>query len=49
MNLIEAPVPAIGAYGYLKNLVTLAGGGLVVQGGAIVHRMGLGSGSVAAR
>ena len=30
-------------YGYLKNLVTLAGGGLVVRGGAIVHRMGLGS------
>jgi len=43
VNLIEAPVPAIGAYGYLKNLVTLAGGGLVVRGGAIVHRMGLGS------
>ncbi len=40
---IEAPVPAIGAYGYLKNLVTLAGGGLIVRGGAIVHRMGLGS------
>jgi N-dimethylarginine dimethylaminohydrolase len=43
VNSIEAPVPAIGAYGYLKNLVTLAGGGLVVRGGAIVHRMGLGS------
>jgi N-dimethylarginine dimethylaminohydrolase len=43
VNYIEAPVPAIGAYGYLKNLVTLAGGGLVVHGGAIVHRMGLGS------
>jgi N-dimethylarginine dimethylaminohydrolase len=43
VNYIEAPVPAIGAYGYLKNLVTLAGGGLVVGGGAIVHRMGLGS------
>ncbi len=43
VNYIEAPVPAIGAYGYLKNLVTLAGGGLVVRGGAIVHRMGLGS------
>src|SRR5215475_7660434 len=37
VNRIEAPVPAIGAYGYLKNLVTLAGGG------AIIHRMGLGS------
>jgi N-dimethylarginine dimethylaminohydrolase len=43
VNYIEAPVPAIGAYGYLKNLVTLAGGGLVVRGGAIIHRMGLGS------
>jgi N-dimethylarginine dimethylaminohydrolase len=43
VNTIEPPVPAIGAYGYLKNLVTLAGGGLVVRGGAIVHRMGLGS------
>jgi N-dimethylarginine dimethylaminohydrolase len=43
VNSIEPPVPAIGAYGYLKNLVTLAGGGLVVRGGAIVHRMGLGS------
>jgi N-dimethylarginine dimethylaminohydrolase len=36
-------VPAIGAYGYLKNLVTLAGGGLVARGGAIIHRMALGS------
>src|ERR1051325_4498502 len=43
VNFVEPPVPAIGAYGYLKNLVTLAGGGLVVRGGAIVHRMGLGS------
>ena len=43
VNYIEPPVPAIGAYGYLKNLVTMAGGGLVVHGGAIVHRMGLGS------
>jgi N-dimethylarginine dimethylaminohydrolase len=43
VNFIEAPVPAIGTYGYLKNLVTLAGGGLVVHGGAIIHRMGLGS------
>ena len=43
VNYIEAPVPAIGAYGYLKNLVTLAGGGLVVRGGAIIHRMALGS------
>ena len=43
VNYIEAPVPAIGAYGYLKNLVTIAGGGLVVRGGAIIHRMGLGS------
>ena len=49
VNYIEPPVPAIGAYGYLKNLVTLAGGGLVVHGGAIVHRMGLGSGRGAAR
>lgn len=43
VNYIEPPVPAIGAYGYMKNLVTLAGGGLVVRGGAIIHRMGLGS------
>src|SRR5487761_1726997 len=43
VNYVEPPIPAIGAYGYLKNLVTLAGGGLVVRGGAIVHRMGLGS------
>src|SRR5919108_4099972 len=43
VNSIEAPVPAIGAYGFLKNLVTLAGGGLVVHGGAIMHRYGLGS------
>jgi N-dimethylarginine dimethylaminohydrolase len=43
VHQIEAPVPAIGAYGYLKNLVTLAGGGLVAHGGAIIHRMGLGS------
>src|SRR3954470_20719530 len=42
VNYVEPPVPAIGAYGYLKNLVTLAGGGLVAHGGAIVHRMGLG-------
>jgi N-dimethylarginine dimethylaminohydrolase len=43
VNTIEPPVPAIGAYGWIKNLVTLAGGGLVVRGGAIVHRYGLGS------
>jgi N-dimethylarginine dimethylaminohydrolase len=43
VNYIEPPLPAIGAYGYLKNLVTLAGGGLVARGGAIIHRMGLGS------
>ncbi len=43
VNYVEPPVPAIGAYGFLKNLVTLAGGGLVAHGGAIVHRMGLGS------
>jgi N-dimethylarginine dimethylaminohydrolase len=43
VNYIEPPIPAIGAYGYLKNMVTLAGGGLVVKGGAIIHRMGLGS------
>ena len=35
--------PRSAPYGYLKNLVTLAGGGLVVRGGAIIHRMGLGS------
>jgi N-dimethylarginine dimethylaminohydrolase len=43
VNYIEPPVPAIGAYGYIKNLVTLAGGALVVRGGAIMHRYGLGS------
>ncbi len=43
VNYVEPPVPAIGAYGYLKNMVTLAGGGLIVRGGAIIHRMGLGS------
>ncbi len=39
VNYIEPPVPAIGAYGWIKNLVTLAGGGLVVHGGAILHRV----------
>ncbi|MHB1909292.1 MAG: dimethylarginine dimethylaminohydrolase family protein [Nitrososphaerales archaeon] len=43
VNYVEPPIPAIGAYGFLKNMVTLAGGGLVVKGGAIIHRMGLGS------
>ena len=43
VNYVEPPIPSIGAYGYLKNMVTLAGGGLVVKGGAIIHRMGLGS------
>src|SRR5262249_31869230 len=43
VNSIEPPVPAIGAYGWIKNLVTLAGGGLVMHGGAILHRYGLGS------
>jgi N-dimethylarginine dimethylaminohydrolase len=43
VNYVEPPVPAIGTYGYLKNLVTLAGAGLAVHGGLIVHRMGLGS------
>src|ERR671933_1130104 len=43
VNYLEAPVPAIGAYGYIKNLVTLAGAGLVVRGGVIMHRYGLGS------
>ncbi|HKW04691.1 MAG TPA: arginine deiminase family protein [Nitrososphaerales archaeon] len=43
VNYVEPPLPAIGAYGYLKNMVTLAGAGLVVKGGAIIHRMGLGS------
>jgi len=43
VNHLEAPVPAIGAYGYIKNLVTLAGSGLVVRGGVIMHRYGLGS------
>src|SRR5438552_2217300 len=43
VNFLEAPVPAIGPYGYIKNLVTLAGAGLVVKGGVILHRYGLGS------
>lgn len=43
VNYVEPPLPAIGPYGYLKNMVTLAGGGLVARGGAIIHRMGLGS------
>jgi N-dimethylarginine dimethylaminohydrolase len=43
VHSVEAPVPAIGAYGYIKNLVTLAGAGLVVRGGVIMHRYGLGS------
>lgn len=43
VNTLEAPVPAIGPYGYIKNLVTLAGAGLVVRGGVILHRYGLGS------
>ena len=43
VNYIEPPVPMISAYGYIKNLDTMAGGGLVVRGGAIIHRMGLGS------
>jgi N-dimethylarginine dimethylaminohydrolase len=43
VNMVEAPVPAIGPYGYIKNLVTLAGSGLVVRGGVIMHRYGLGS------
>ncbi len=43
VNYLEAPVPAIGPYGYIKNLVTLAGAGLVVRGGVILHRYGLGS------
>ena len=49
VNYIEPPVPAIGAYGWIKNLVTLAGGGLVAHGGAIVHRYGLGSWQTRAR
>lgn len=43
VHYLKPPLPAIGPYGYLKNLVTLAGAGLVVKGGAIVHRMGMGS------
>ena len=35
VNYLEAPVPAIGEYGYIKNLVTLAGAGLCVRGGVI--------------
>jgi len=40
VHTVEAPVPAIGTYGYIKNLVTLAGAGLVVRGGVIMHRYG---------
>jgi N-dimethylarginine dimethylaminohydrolase len=43
VNYVEPPLPSIGPYGYLKNMVTLAGGGLVFRGGAIIHRMGLGA------
>lgn len=43
VHQVEAPVPAIGTYGYIKNMVTLAGAALVVKGGAIMHRYGLGS------
>jgi N-dimethylarginine dimethylaminohydrolase len=43
VNYVEAPVPAIGTYGYIKNLVTLAGAGLCVRGGVVMHRYGLGS------
>jgi N-dimethylarginine dimethylaminohydrolase len=43
VNYLQAPVPAIGAYGYIKNMVTLAGAGLCVKGGVILHRYGLGS------
>ena len=43
VHSVEAPVPAIGTYGYIKNLVTLAGAGLVVRGGVVMHRYGLGS------
>jgi N-dimethylarginine dimethylaminohydrolase len=43
VNYLDAPVPAIGAYGYIKNLVTLAGAGLCVRGGVVLHRYGLGS------
>jgi hypothetical protein len=49
VNYIEPPVPAIGAYGWIKNLVTLAGGGLVVHGGAVLHRYASGRGSAGAR
>src|SRR5256884_2609839 len=44
VHSVEAPVPAIGAYGDIKNLVTLAGSGLVGRGGGSPHRYGLGSG-----
>ena len=43
VNELDAPVPAIGTYGYIKNLVTLAGAGLCVRGGVVLHRYGLGS------
>src|SRR5205085_2452351 len=38
VNYIGPPVPAIGAYGWSKHLVTLAGGRLVVTGRAYVPR-----------
>lgn len=43
VHYVEPPIPSLGPYGYLKNLVTLAGAGLVARGGIIIHRMGLGS------
>ena len=42
VNIIDPPVPTIGIYGYLKNLITLAGAGLVMHGGAIITRAALG-------
>ena len=49
VNYIEPPVPAIGAYGWIKNLVTLAGGGLVVHGGPSSIASGSVRGSAAVR
>ena len=43
MNYVEPPVPAIGTRGYLRIWSRSPAARLVVRGGAIIHRMGLGS------
>ena len=43
VNYVDPPVPALGAYGSIKSLVTPAGAVLVVRGGAIMQRYARGS------